>query len=157
MNFLIKDCFIQTYDSYDRIAECQVALSALRLPSGRAGFDHSHTFANGSRRVTMGQFVIVAYRPKESPDTLLNLLREHLPLLRAEGLATERPGMVMRSASGAIVEVFEWCSAAAVEAAHANVKVQELWKRFELVSEYVPLANLPECQHNFAELEAIDL
>lgn len=105
----------------------------------------------------MGQFVIVAYRPKESPEALLDLLREHLPLLRAEGLATDRPGMVMRSTSGAIVEVFEWCSAAAVEAAHGNVKVQELWKRFEQVSDYETLANLPESQHTFAELEAIDL
>ncbi len=36
--------------------------------------------------------VIVAYRPKPGKDAdLLQLTREHVPLLRAEGLVTDHP------------------------------------------------------------------
>jgi hypothetical protein len=60
----------------------------------------------------MGKFVIVAYRPRPGKEQeLLQLTREHLPILRSEGLATDRPSYVMKSADGTIVEVFEWKSA----------------------------------------------
>ena len=53
--------------------------------------------------------VIVAYRPRAGKEALLlELTRQHLPVLRAQGLATDRPSSVMRAADGTIVEVFEW-------------------------------------------------
>ena len=56
----------------------------------------------------MGDMVIVAYRPKPGQeDALLALTREHVPMLRRLGLATDRPCLVMRSGSGVIIEVFE--------------------------------------------------
>ena len=51
----------------------------------------------------MGQFVIVAYRPFEGKEAqLLELVEEHLPILRGQGLATDRRPLVMRAADGAI-------------------------------------------------------
>jgi hypothetical protein len=52
--------------------------------------------------------VIVAYRPKPGKEAdLLQLTREHVPLLRAEGLVTDHPVTACRSTDGTIVEVFE--------------------------------------------------
>lgn len=42
----------------------------------------------------------------------------------------------MRSADGSILEVFEWKSQEAINNAHTNENVLELWKRFEEVCEY---------------------
>ncbi|HEV2125317.1 MAG TPA: hypothetical protein VGW38_21415, partial [Chloroflexota bacterium] len=55
--------------------------------------------------------VIVAYQPiTDRTPEFLACLRDHLPVLRAEGPATDRPPVVLRAASGAFVEVFEWRS-----------------------------------------------
>ena len=63
----------------------------------------------------MGKFVIVAYRPRPGKEQeLLQLTREHLPILRSQGLATDRPLYVMKSADGTIIEVFEWKSVEAM-------------------------------------------
>ena len=106
----------------------------------------------------MGQMVIVAYRPHEGKEPqLLALVREHLLILRGENLATEREPLVMRAASGALIEIFEWKSEIAIEAAHSNARVQSLWERFSKVCDYEVLANLPECQRPFSPFEPIDL
>ena len=63
----------------------------------------------------MGVFVIAAYRPKKGKERLV----------------TDRPPYLMRAADGTFVEVFEWKSAAAIEAAHGNSAVQAMWARFE--------------------------
>jgi quinol monooxygenase YgiN len=106
----------------------------------------------------MGQMVIVVYRPKPGREgDLLELVRGHVRALRAEGMATERPPLVMRAADGALVEVFEWTSAEAVEAAHHNPNVQAMWGRFAEVCDYETLANLPEAQRLFSPFEPVDL
>src|SRR2546430_10664841 len=69
----------------------------------------------------MGVFVIAAYRPKKGKERLLrDVLKDHLPILRKERLVTDRPPYLMRAADGTFVEVFEWKSAAAIEAAHGK-------------------------------------
>jgi quinol monooxygenase YgiN len=99
----------------------------------------------------MGQFVIAAYRPRAGEEArLLDLVREHVPILRAEGLATDRPAYAMQAADGTIVEVFEWESAEAIERAHTNPTVLALWARFGAACEIVPLASLAECHAMFA-------
>ena len=76
----------------------------------------------------MGVFVIAAYRPKKGKERLLrDVLKDHLPILRKERLVTDRPPYLMRAADGTFVEVFEWESAAAIEAAHGNSAVQAMW------------------------------
>jgi quinol monooxygenase YgiN len=106
----------------------------------------------------MGRMVIVAYRPKPGKEqALLQLTREHVPILRAEGLATDRPPCAMRAADGTIVEVFEWSSDEAIASAHTNPHVQAMWGRYAEACEYVPLNSLSEAQQMFAGFEPIAL
>jgi hypothetical protein len=100
--------------------------------------------------------VIVAYRPRPGKEALLlELTRRHLPVLRAEGLATDRPSLAMRAADGTIVEVFEWKSQAAIDSAHGNPAVAKMWERYAEACEYVPLKSLKEAGDLFAGFEPI--
>jgi quinol monooxygenase YgiN len=100
--------------------------------------------------------VIVAYRPRPGKEAhLLELTRQHLPVLRAEGLATDRPSLAMRAADGTIVEVFEWKSQAAIDAAHGNPAVAKMWERYAEACEYVPLKSLKEAGDLFAGFEPL--
>ena len=105
----------------------------------------------------MSTLSIVCYRPKSGKeDELLQLTREHVPILRAQGLATDRSVVAMRAADGTIVEVFEWESGG-IERAHTNPEVAKLWGRYNEACEFVPFASLPEAQQLFAGFEPISL
>ena len=104
----------------------------------------------------MGIIVIAAYRPKAGQEAALKaLVTEHVPVLREQGLATERPPVVMEAADGTILELFEWTSAEAIEEAHANAAVGRLWDRFHALCDYVPLADLKEAHALFAEFAPV--
>jgi len=106
----------------------------------------------------MGYMVIVAYRPKPGKEAdLLQLVREHLPILRQEGLATDRPPQAMWSRDGVILEIFEWASPEAVEKAHTNPAVLKLWERFDQACTFEKLANLPEAQEMFAHFQPVEI
>src|ERR1700751_4708304 len=101
--------------------------------------------------------VIVAYQPKQGKEEeLLQLTREHVPLLRAEGLATDHPVTACRATDGTIVEVFEWVPGAA-ERAHSNPAVLKLWERYAAACEIVPLATLPESSSMFASFTPLKI
>ena len=105
----------------------------------------------------MGQVSIACYRPKPGKEReLLELTREHIPILRAQGLVTDREPYLMRAADGTLVEVFEWKSADAIEAAHANPEVGKLWQRYADLCDYVKLGDLAETRELFANFEPID-
>lgn len=106
----------------------------------------------------MGRSVIVAYTPKPGKESdLLAVVRDHLDVLRSQGLVTDTRAQVMRAADGTIVEVFEWRSAQAIEQAHSNPAVLALWERFGAACDYTPLAKLPETRQMFAEFDSVDL
>jgi quinol monooxygenase YgiN len=108
--------------------------------------------------MSIPRMVIVAYRPKPGKDeVLLSEVRDHVHLLRSEGLATDRPATVMRAKDGTLVEMFEWASPAAIEEAHANPRVQAMWARFAACCDYVPLNSLPEAGGMFAEFETVHI
>jgi hypothetical protein len=101
--------------------------------------------------------VIVAYKPKPGKEAeLLQLTREHVPLLRAEGLATGRPVIACQAKDGTVVEVFEW-AAGGPERAHTNPVISKLWQRYAAACDYVPLASLPEASNMFASFTPLDL
>ena len=53
----------------------------------------------------MGVLVIVAYRPLPGKEQqLLELTKQHLPVLRREGLATDRPSYAMRAISKSVMK-----------------------------------------------------
>ncbi|HZS08664.1 MAG TPA: hypothetical protein VFD58_27770 [Blastocatellia bacterium] len=106
----------------------------------------------------MGRVVIVAYRPREGKEAqLLELVKGHVPILRGEGLVTDRPPYVLRAEDGTIVEVFEWKSAEAIEQAHHNEIVLAMWEQFNEACEIETLASLKECQRPFSAFEPLDL
>jgi hypothetical protein len=106
----------------------------------------------------MGVISIAAYKPLPDMETqLLHAVRDHMPVLRAEGLVTGRPAHTMRAQDGTIVEVFEWKSDEAIAQAHSNPAVRRLWERFFAACECVPLARIPECSEMFAHFEPLDV
>lgn len=106
----------------------------------------------------MGIMVIVAYRPRPGKEALfLELTKDHAPILRQQGLATDRPAYAMRADDGTIIEVFEWKSQAAIDAAHKNPEVLKMWGRYAEVCEFAPLVTVKECSDMFAMFDPIEL
>lgn len=105
----------------------------------------------------MGIVVIACYRPKSGKDAELErLTHEHVPILRAEGLVTDRVPIVARSADGTIVEMFEWVSQDAIDGAHENAEVLKLWKRYGEVCDYVKLVDLEEASQMWASFTPVN-
>ena len=105
----------------------------------------------------MGRIVIVAYKPKRGKaENLKQLTKTHVPRLRQEGLVTNREPIIMEAADGTIIEVFEWLNAAAIEQAHQNKVVHQLWAEYAEVCDYVPLNALTEAADMFATFNAVD-
>jgi hypothetical protein len=104
----------------------------------------------------MGSISVACYKPKPGhEEALLELVRNHLPPLRALGLVTDRTSIVMRAADGTIIEVFEWASPEAIAGAHANPVVGEIWKRFSEACSYEIPSNIAEFQNMFAHFEPL--
>jgi hypothetical protein len=104
------------------------------------------------------RIVIVAYRPKPGRDeVLLAELRDHHPMLRSEGLATDRAPILMRAADGVVIEVFEWASTAAIEEAHDHPRVQKMWARFAACADYLPVGEVAEASAVFSEFAPLDV
>ena len=69
----------------------------------------------------MGRIVIACYRPKAGKNEALRaLMQTHLSTLRSEGLVTDRKSIMMEAKDGTILEIFEWKSREAIEAAHGG-------------------------------------
>ncbi len=104
-----------------------------------------------------GVCVIVAYRPKPGKeDDLLELVRSRVPTLRKEGLVSDRAAAIMRARDGTIIEVSEWKSRAAIDAAHKNPNVLAMWEKFFAVCDCVPLNTLAEAGEMFAGFKPVD-
>lgn len=105
----------------------------------------------------MGSMVVACYRPRPGQEAaLLELVANHMPPLRAEGLVTERAPIVMRCKDGTVVEIFEWVSQEAIAGAHKNPAALDLWKKFEAVCWYETPFNIPEFQNMFSHFEAVE-
>ncbi len=101
--------------------------------------------------------MIVAYRPKAGKEAeLLALVRARVPTLRQEGLVTARVPVIMRAQDGTIIEVSEWKSRAAIDAAHQNPNVLAMWNKFFAICECVPLNTLAEASEMFAGFAPLD-
>ncbi|MFO1323381.1 MAG: hypothetical protein U1F15_04885 [Burkholderiales bacterium] len=104
----------------------------------------------------MGVMVLALFRPKPGKaDDLMACMRDHLPVLRGQGLATDRPTTILRARDGTLIEIFEWVSQAAIDAAHANPEVGRLWERYAACCDYVTLADLPEARAMFPDFELV--
>lgn len=103
-----------------------------------------------------GVCVIVAYRPKAGKESeLLELVRKRVPTLLKEGLVTDRRPTIMRARDGTIIEVSEWKSRKAIDAAHKNPNVLAMWNNFFPLCDCVPLNTLAEASEMFAGFEPV--
>ena len=103
-----------------------------------------------------GVIVIVAYRPKPGKQKeTLELVLNRVPTLRKEGLLTDRKPTIMRTRDSTIIEVSEWKSQEAIDAAHKNANVLAMWEKFFATCDFVPLKTLPEAEEMFAGFEPI--
>jgi quinol monooxygenase YgiN len=97
----------------------------------------------------------VAYRPKPGKEReLLKLVQNRVPTLRKEGLVTDREAIIMRARDGTIIEVSEWKSQEAIEAAHKNPNVPAMWEKFFAICDCVPFRTLAEAEVMFPNFEA---
>jgi hypothetical protein len=105
----------------------------------------------------MGRIVIVAYKPKPGKaEALKELTKTHVPCLKREGFVTDREPIIMETADGTIIEVFEWLSAEAIQKAHSNPEVQKMWGEYAAVCDYLPLNSLSEAGNMFADFTSVD-
>ena len=103
-----------------------------------------------------GVVVIVAYRPKPGKENeLIDLVRSRVPTLRKEGLVSDRVPTIMRSRDGTIIEVSEWKSREAIDAAHKNPNVLAMWNKFFAICDCIPLNTLAEASELFTGFEPI--
>src|SRR5216117_3401025 len=103
-----------------------------------------------------GVIVIIAYRPKPGKEReLVDLVRSRVPTLRKEGLVTDREPTIMRARDDTIIEVSEWKSHEAIDAAHKNPNVLAMWNKFFAICDCVLLNTLAEAKEMFAEFEPI--
>jgi hypothetical protein len=56
---------------------------------------------------------------------------------------------ILCAENGTLLEIFEWTSQAAIDAAHANPAVLALWERYAACCDYVTLCDLPEARAVF--------
>jgi hypothetical protein len=104
------------------------------------------------RRLAVGRIAVACYRPKPGcRNALQALVFNHVTTLRALGLVTGRAPIAMQAKDGTVVEVFEWASPEAIQAAHHHPDVQKMWQEYGKVCDYVPLVTLPEASEMFAE------
>ena len=104
-----------------------------------------------------GVCVSVAYRPKPGKEKeLLELVRARVPTLDKEGLMNDRVPTIMRAKDGTIIEVSEWKSREAIDAAHKNPNVLAMWEKFFAVCDCVPLKTLAEANEMFAGFEPVE-
>lgn len=98
------------------------------------------------------RIVIVCYKPKAGKkEALRQLMKEHLLILKQQGLVTERASIMMEAKDGTIIEVFEWKSKSAIEKAHTNPVILEMWGKYAEACEYIPIGNIEEAANLFSD------
>jgi uncharacterized protein (DUF1684 family) len=106
----------------------------------------------------MSLIVIACYRPKAGHQEALRvLIRDHVSTLRAIGFVTDRAPITMEAADGTILEVFEWLSADAIQAAHGHPTVLKMWEAYGAVCDYVPVAQVAEASQLFSHFTPIEV
>ena len=104
------------------------------------------------------EIVMALYRPKPGKEAEIEVLvNRHVPLLRAEGLATDRPTIVVRSDDGTLIEVFEWDTSESPVPPHQIPAVKEIWDAMEAVADFAALGDLAEGSTPLPSFAPVDL
>ena len=106
----------------------------------------------------MGRIVISCYRPKAGGgEALRKLMASHVATLRSIGLVTDRAPITMEATDGTIIEVFEWASREAIEAAHGHPVVLRMWEEYGKVCDYLPVAQVQEASQLFSDFTPFEV
>ncbi|MBY6037662.1 hypothetical protein KUV80_13410 [Fictibacillus nanhaiensis] len=90
------------------------------------------------------------YRPHEGKEAQLNeILTNHVTTLEAEDLITSREPIRAQASDGTVLEIFEWKSEQAKDAAHESPAVMKIWNEIMEVAEIKSLSSLSEANHPF--------
>ncbi|MWC29741.1 hypothetical protein GON22_16740 [Paenibacillus sp. MMS18-CY102] len=103
-------------------------------------------------------FAIALYRPHPGKEQeLRQIVKEHEPALRQEGLIADHPLTRVEAADGTIIEMFEWKSAEAMHQAHKSTVVWPIWERMMAVAEMANLGSLQEANQPFPNFRRLEL
>ena len=101
-------------------------------------------------------YVIAVYQPKcEKHVEMLGCVRSNMEALREADLVSTAEPIMLRAQDGAIIEIFEWKSDEAFNAAHPNPHVRALWARLTGCCAPGTLAALPEAMKPFPHFEVL--
>ena len=99
---------------------------------------------------------IATYKAKPGKEqALLELVQQHLPALRELDLATDRSNYIAQSKDGTIIEIFEWTSLNAINAAHQHPAVSNIWEKMTMIADFVPMTSLEEGNRPFPSFKII--
>ena len=98
------------------------------------------------------RITIAVYKPFTGKENdLESLAATHHQRLLDLHLVTDRRPIIMKSEDGTILEVFEWLSKEAINAAHSNPAVLQMWSEFGALCEFLPTAAVKEIGNMFSE------
>jgi hypothetical protein len=104
----------------------------------------------------MSRIGFVLYRPRKGKeDELVKMIQTHFPLLRREGLITDRKAMGMKTNDGSIMVVFEWMTPESIEKAALHSGVQNIWMKVSKISDFDKPGSIAEFHDMFPDFEAL--
>ena len=104
----------------------------------------------------MERVIVAGYRPKPGLERELTAeVRSHHAILLGEGLATDRPPMILRGRDGTLVEIYEVTDAYTKENTAQNPRVMAVWRRMDDICTYIPAGRLEDLQTLFSEMELL--
>jgi hypothetical protein len=104
----------------------------------------------------MGQLAFAMYKPKKGKlTTLKKLLKDHIPTLRKYELITDKGAFMIQSTDGTIIEIFEWTSEEAKNAAHRHPAIMKIWGPMMPICEFPHMEDLPEASRSFPNFKII--
>jgi len=90
------------------------------------------------------------YKPHEGKEKELHeILKTHVNTLEAENLITSSKPIRAQAADGTVIEIFEWKSEQAKDAAHESQVVMKIWNEIMEVAEIKSLSALDEANYPF--------
>jgi quinol monooxygenase YgiN len=90
------------------------------------------------------------YQPHVGKEEQLNdVLKKHIKTLGAENLITSREPIRAVASDGTVIEIFEWKSEQAKDAAHESPVVMKVWNEIMEIAEIKSLSSLEESKHPF--------
>ena len=99
---------------------------------------------------------IGAYRVHEGNDEqFLEALRQDLVTMRAEGLISDWPAMILKAGPDVYLQLVEWADADAPARSSANERVMAIWTKKRTLADYLSLSEVPGADRLFPSFEEI--